>query len=63
MVLVTVQRAAEQTGLSVWTWRAKAYRGEVESVKLGGRLLIPVHEIDRLIEEGRHPRREGGDGR
>jgi hypothetical protein len=44
---------------SRWTLRQWAYTGRIESVKIGGakgRLLIPVAEIERVIEEGRRPR-------
>jgi hypothetical protein len=57
--LATLQDAFQITGVSVWTWRWMAYRGEVESVKLGKRLLIPMAEIRRKISEGTRPRRDG----
>ena len=53
-----VQDAERMTGLSRWTWRAWAYSGRVASVKAGRRLLIPVAEIRRVIEEGTRPRLE-----
>lgn len=56
--LVGVQDAETMTGLSRWTWRAWAYSGRVASVKAGRRLLIPVAEIRRVIEEGTRPRVE-----
>ena len=48
--------AAKQLGISVWTLRKKAYEGEVASVKIGTKLLIPESELERLIREGRRPR-------
>jgi hypothetical protein len=54
--LTTVKKFAETIGLSPWTIRHYAYTGRVASVKLGTRLLIPVSEIDRLIEENMRPR-------
>jgi hypothetical protein len=40
--------------------RKKAYGGDVASVKIGAKLLIPESEIERLIQEGMRPRRVGG---
>lgn len=62
--LCTVQRAAEISGESEWTWRARAYQGVVASVKMGGpksRLLIPENEIHRLIEKGLRPAKEAAE--
>jgi hypothetical protein len=56
--LLTTQQAASISGESKWTWRARAYRGVVTSVKIGGRqarLLIPESEVLRLIEQGTRP--------
>jgi predicted site-specific integrase-resolvase len=53
--LVGVADAEALTGVSRWTWRRWAYDGKVESVKLGKRLLIPVREINRLIESNTRP--------
>jgi hypothetical protein len=55
----TLDDAQTISGISKWTWRQKAYSGEVESSKVGRRLLIPIAEVKRLIEEGRRPRRDG----
>lgn len=64
------QEAEIATGISMWTWRRKAYSGEIESLKVGTgkhcRLYIPVTEIDRVIAEGTRPRtsqgpKEGGE--
>jgi hypothetical protein len=57
--LLTVQDCAALTGESPWTWRARAYSGRCESVKMRGpksRLLIPESEVYRLIQEGTRPR-------
>jgi hypothetical protein len=56
---VGVDEAQALTGISKWTWRVAAYRGRVESCKIGNRLLIPLSEIRRLIREGTRPRRDG----
>jgi hypothetical protein len=53
------RQAGEWTGLSAWTWRAYAYSGRIASVKTGkgkqARLLIPVSEIERIMQEGLRP--------
>jgi predicted site-specific integrase-resolvase len=49
----------EQYPFSRWTVRTWAYTGKIASVKIGGhggRLLIPVSEIERIIAEGTRPR-------
>jgi excisionase family DNA binding protein len=55
--LFPVKDAARQLGISVWTLRAKAYSGQIASVKIGTKLLVPRSEIERLIREGMRPRR------
>ncbi len=52
-----VKDAAARLGISVWTLRKKAYEGEIDSIKIGAKLLIPESEIARLIQEGMRPRR------
>jgi excisionase family DNA binding protein len=56
-----VKLAAERLGVSIWTLRKKAYMGDVASVKIGTKLLIPESELERLVQENLRPRRaEGG---
>ncbi len=55
---VGVETAGAMTGLSPWTWRRWAYEGKISSVKAGRRLLIPVSEIERVMQEGTRPARE-----
>jgi excisionase family DNA binding protein len=52
---LSVADAEAQTGISRWTWRRWAYDGKVGSVKLGKRLLLPVSEIERLMNENTRP--------
>jgi hypothetical protein len=47
------------TDVSRWTWRRMAYDGRIESVKVGARLLIPLSEVRRVVEEGTRPRSDG----
>jgi hypothetical protein len=56
---MSVDQAQAFSSISRWTWRAKAYSGEIESIKVGARMLIPVSEIERVIREGRRPRADG----
>ena len=56
-ILHPVKDAAARLGISVWTLRKKAYGGDIDSVKIGVKLLIPESEIERLIREGMRPRR------
>jgi hypothetical protein len=53
---LSVDQAEIITGVSRWTWRAYAYQGKVESCKVGARLLIPVAEVRRVLNEGRRAR-------
>ena len=52
-----IKVAAERLGISVWTLRKKAYDGNIASVKIGVKLLVPDSEIERLVREGTRPRR------
>lgn len=54
--LVSVQSAEVMTGRSRWSWRRDAYEGKIASVKIGAKLLIPVSEVRRVIEENTRPR-------
>jgi excisionase family DNA binding protein len=55
--LQPVKDAAARLGISIWTLRKKAYEGEIDSIKIGVKLLIPESEIERLIREGMRRRR------
>jgi excisionase family DNA binding protein len=55
---LSVQAAETVTGISRWTWRRWAYKGRVESAKVGARLLIPRAEINRLMTESTRARIE-----
>jgi hypothetical protein len=52
---LSVQEAEKRYGPSEWTWRRWAYVGKISSVKLGGRLLIPLKECERLVQAGTRP--------
>lgn len=48
--LLTLRDASTRTGLSDWTLRRWALEGRIDSVKLGGRRLIPEKVLSELIE-------------
>jgi hypothetical protein len=54
--LLSVKIAEIMTGRSRWSWRRDAYDGRIASVKLGAKLLIPISEIRRVVQEGTRPR-------
>ena len=60
-ILYPVKDAAQRLGISIWMLRKKAYDGNVASVKIGTKLLIPESEMVRLVQEGMRPRRSGSD--
>ena len=53
---LSVVDAEALTGISRWTWRKHAYSGRVASSKVGTRLLLPLEEVTRFVEEGMRPR-------
>lgn len=62
---VGVDQAQTLSGISRWTWRTWAQKGIVSSIKIGGRtgklgrggrLLIPIEEIRRVLAESYRPR-------
>lgn len=59
--LVSVQSAEIMTGRSRWSWRRDAYEGKIASVKIGAKLLIPIAEVRRVIQENTRPRLTPGD--
>jgi len=52
----TVNEVAEILGPGIRTAWALIERGELRAVKVGGRTLIPVTELDRLLDPERNPR-------
>jgi excisionase family DNA binding protein len=59
--LIPIWEAADRLGVSPYTIRYWVQHGRIASHKLGepgkkaGRRLIPLSEIERLIEESRQP--------
>ena len=56
---MSVDQAEILSDISRWTWRQYAYRGKIESRKVGARLLIPISEIRRILSENIRPRIDG----
>ena len=58
--LLGLAEAAKVLGVSVFTVRRLANRGEIRVVNVGARRLIPLAEIDKVILHGvGKPRRSG----
>jgi hypothetical protein len=52
---VSPREAATMTGLTPYTWRRYALEGRIASTKFGWKVLIPVSEIRRVMNEGYRP--------
>jgi excisionase family DNA binding protein len=51
-MLVSIERAAQLLGdLSPWTVRRWIFEGRIKSNKIGRRRVVPMAEVERLIEE------------
>ena len=46
---VTVCEAAAAISVSELTMRRKIWKGEVQAQKVGGKILVPVDEVRRLV--------------
>jgi excisionase family DNA binding protein len=49
---VDVREAARLTSLSVFTIRRRVRSGDLRAVRVGRRVLIPVHALEKLVREG-----------
>lgn len=45
----SVKVAAAALGVSTWTIREEIRAGRIDSVRLGSRILIPLRELQRLV--------------
>ncbi len=54
---ISMQEAADRLGINLFTLKKLVYQGEIPSIKLGARRLVPVVAIDRMIANAM----EGGD--
>jgi excisionase family DNA binding protein len=57
--LVSVQRLASWWGVGASTIREWIRQGRLPAVKLGGKLLISLPDLEQIVEAGRL-RKEGG---
>jgi excisionase family DNA binding protein len=48
-ITYTLQRAAEESGLSMRTLQYAIGRGELESLQVGRRRLIPVRSLEQFL--------------
>ena len=56
----TIREVAQQLGIPIRTAYHAAQVGEIRAVRIGGRVLVPVDEIDRLLEQPPAPRGPAG---
>ncbi len=50
--LVALSEAARMVGVSVYTIRRLIAGGDVLAVNVGARRLVPMSEIDRIVQRG-----------
>lgn len=48
---ISVKEAAVRTSLSVWAVRQAIGKGEIPHVKIGGRILVPVAALEKMLTE------------
>ena len=48
---ISMQEAADRLGVSLFTIKKLIYQGELPSIKLGARRLVPVAAIDKLVAD------------
>jgi excisionase family DNA binding protein len=56
--LISIGTAAERLGVSSYTVRRLIERGELRSVHVGRRVLLPESEINRICQHGCTPGRD-----
>jgi len=52
MTLIGIAEAAKQLGVSVFTVRRLADAGQIRTVNVGARRLVPIAEVERVSEQG-----------
>jgi len=55
--LVGLREASERLGLALWTLRKWASNRKIPTIKLGGKVLVDVRDLDRLVETHRRDAR------
>lgn len=46
---LSVREAASELGVSIWSVYRYARSGDLPAVRLGSKILIPRHQLDRLL--------------
>lgn len=62
MLTLTVREAAKALGLSRNSAYAGIARGDIPSLKVGKRILVPREALERLLEGASAPRAPDGHG-
>lgn len=55
---VNIREAARLTSLSVHTLRSYSRTGRIATVRVGRRVLFPLAELQRLVQEGVPPQED-----
>lgn len=55
--LLDVKQAGAYLGVSPWTVRELAWRGELPEVRIGRRLLFDIRDLDGLVERNKRTER------
>jgi len=50
--LLRLEQAGAALGVSHWTLRLWAKQGKLRTVKLGSLRLVPIEELDRVVQQG-----------
>ena len=56
---ISVEEAGRQLGLSRNTAYQAAGRGEIPTIRIGRRMLVPVIAFERLFDQPAHSQKEG----
>lgn len=58
-ITYTLQRAAEESGLSLRTLQYAIERGELASVQVGRRRLVSARSLEQFLSKGSRPSKSG----
>jgi excisionase family DNA binding protein len=59
-ITYTLQRAAEESGLSIRTLHYAISRGDLKSIQIGRRRLIPARSLDEFLFRNKKPKSVDG---
>jgi excisionase family DNA binding protein len=57
--LYRIEQASAVLGVTHWTLRLWAKRGRIKTLRLGKLLVVPVDEIERIVQKGVEPKTKG----